>query len=57
MPFLHASRLRSIDLDKITVATALDIYLPRSVEAAADPTNVAFVTFAGVGFEAPPLPC
>jgi hypothetical protein len=51
MSFLHPARLGYADLDKITLATALNVYFPRSGESATTQTNVAIVTIA-VRFEA-----
>ena len=56
MPFLHRARLGSADLDKVTLATASNVFL-ESGETAANPTSATFVTFAGTGFEALRLPC
>jgi hypothetical protein len=57
MPALRPCGLESDDLDKVTRATALKVKFPRSGEAEPSPTNATFVTLAGFGFEAPPLPC
>ena len=57
MSILHPARHGSVDLSKVTLAAALNVYLPRIGEGRDRPTNANIVTFPGVGFEAPPLPC
>jgi hypothetical protein len=57
MSLLHPASLGHADLHKVTVATALNVYFPRSGESATNQTNATFVTFAGNRFEPLQHPC
>jgi len=57
MPFVHPVKPQSANVAKVTLGAPSSVGFARSGDDATTRTSAAFVTFAGVGFEAPRLPC